>query len=211
MAPNQKVAMLLAPGFEDSEFRVPYERLDAAGFRVEVIGAIDGERLEGKKGVEAVVVDRAIDDADADDYVALVIPGGKSPANLRGDERFLDFVRAFDASGRPLAAVCHGPQLLISAGLVEGRTMTSWPSVRKELADAGAHVMDQPVVRDGNWITSRGPDDLNAFSDAIEEAISAWNDRNLRERIEGPAALGERSPAGERSPEADAHEPYIEH
>jgi protease I len=188
MAPNQRVAFLLANDFEDSEFRIPYERLDAAGFVIDVIGPTEGEMLKGKKGQQRIKANRALDDAHAEDYVALVIPGGKSPEKLRRDPRVLDFVRNFDGTGKPLAAVCHGPQLLISAGLVKGRTLTAWPEVQEELRQAGANVEDREVVKDGNWITSRKPEDLNAFTDAIEQEIS---DRNDRMRAQQPAESGE--------------------
>lgn len=177
MAPNQRVAFLLANDFEDSEFRIPYERLDAAGFEIDVIGFNKGETLKGKKGEQKTRTSLALDEASPRDYVALVIPGGKSPEKLRHDSRVLDFVREFDATGKPLAAVCHGPQVLISAGLVNGRTLTAWPDVQEELRQAGANAVDREVVKDGNWITSRKPEDLNAFTDAIEQAISDLNDR----------------------------------
>jgi protease I len=168
-----KVACLLGQGFEDSEFRVPYDRLRAAGCEVEIIGARAGQELRGYKGNETVKADRAIDQVRPDAYDALLIPGGLSPDHLRADSRFVDFVRAFDATGRPLAAVCHGPQLLISAGLAKGRTLTAWKTIQEDLRQIGANVKDEPVVRDRNWITSRQPDDLDAFSDALLETLDA--------------------------------------
>lgn len=177
MAPNQRVAFLLANDFEDSEFRVPFERLDGAGFEIDVIGLKEGETLKGKNGEQKVKTSLALERANPADYVALVIPGGKSPEKLRREARVLDFVRRFDATGKPLAAVCHGPQLLIAAGLVTGRTLTAWPAVQEELRQAGANAVDQEVVKDDNWITSRKPEDLNAFTDALEQEISDRNDR----------------------------------
>jgi protease I len=103
----------------------------------------------------------------------LVIPGGQSPDHLRADPRFVQFVKRFDATGRPLAAVCHGPQLLITAGLVRGRTLTAWKTIQEDLRQIGATVKDEPVVTDGNWITSRQPSDLEAFSQAILAALGA--------------------------------------
>src|SRR6185295_13221721 len=152
-----KVALLLGQGFEDSEFRIPYDRARAAGHQVEIIGAKAGEELTGYKGKEKVRADRAIDEARPDDYDALLIPGGHSPDHLRADPRFVEFVKRFDATKRPVAAVCHGPQLLISAGLVKGRTLTAWKTIQEDLRQIGAHVVDQEVVLDGNWITSRQP------------------------------------------------------
>ena len=162
-----RVACLLANGFEDSELRVPYQALKEAGIAVDVIGQQAGEELRGERGQEQVKTDVAIDQARPDRYQALLIPGGFSPDRLRADQRFVDFVREFDALGRPIAAVCHGPQLLMAARLVKGRTLTAWKTVREDLELAGVRTRDEPVVRDGNWITSRQPSDLPAFSEAL--------------------------------------------
>jgi len=167
----KKVAILLGQGFEDSEFKIPHDRLEAEGFEVEIIGREAGEELKGDKGKVTTRATRSIADARPGDYDALVIPGGYSPDKLRADERFVRFVKEFDASRRPLAAVCHGPQLLITAGLVKGRTLTAWTTIQEDLRQIGARVKDEPVVRDGNWITSRKPDDLQQFSDAVVEAL----------------------------------------
>lgn len=168
-----RIACILDDGFEDSEFRIPYDRLRAAGHEVEVIGKKKGATITGKNGKEKVKVERSIDEADADDYAALLIPGGYSPDHLRIDERFVDFVRAFDEEEKLIAAVCHGPQLLITADLVRGRTMTAWPTIQVDLKYAGAQVVDREVVVEGNLITSRKPEDLEAFSRAIIQALSA--------------------------------------
>jgi len=172
-----KVACLLGPGFEDSEFRVPYDRLRQAGYQVDIIGTKAGEKLKGDKGKETATTDLGIDDADVDQYLALVIPGGYSPDKLRADDRFVQFVRDFDATKRPLAAVCHGPQLLLSAELVSGRTLTAWKTIQGDLRQAGAHVQDQEVVVDDNWITSRKPDDLEAFSAKLLEELAEEEER----------------------------------
>ncbi|MBI5549394.1 MAG: type 1 glutamine amidotransferase [Deltaproteobacteria bacterium] len=164
---NVKVACLLGDGFEDSEFRVPFDELKKAGIEVEIIGTKAGQELKGYRGRETVKTDTAIDQARTDSFQALLIPGGHSPDHLRADRRFVDFVRSFDALKRPVAAVCHGPQLLMSAKLVKGRTLTAWPTVQGDLQLAGANVKDEPVVMDGNWITSRKPEDLQAFSEAL--------------------------------------------
>jgi protease I len=170
---QQKIAFVVGQGFEDSELRVPYDRLKAAGHKVEVIGPRAGEELAGYKGKERVKADRGIDEVRPSEYAALVIPGGQSPDHLRADPRFVDFVRSFDATGRPLAAVCHGPQLLITAGLVRGRTLTAWKTIQEDLRQIGARVKDEPVVIDRNWITSRQPDDLEPFSQALIKAVGA--------------------------------------
>ena len=167
----KKVAILLGPGFEDSEFKVPYDRLKTEGFDVDIIGREAGEELKGDKGKVTTKATRSIGDSRPQDYDALVLPGGHSPDKLRADERFVRFVQEFDATKKPLAAVCHGPQLLITAGLVKGRTLTAWSTIQEDLRQIGAKVKDEPVVKDGNWITSRKPDDLQQFSDALVLAL----------------------------------------
>ena len=166
-----KIACLLGQGFEDSEFRVPYDRLKGEGYSVEIIGLKAGEELKGYKGKEKVKAEKSIDQVKAEDYDALLIPGGQSPDHLRADPRMVEFVKTFDQAGKPIAAVCHGPQLLIAAHLVKGRTLTAWQTIQDDLRQIGATVKDEPVVRDRNWITSRKPDDLQQFSDAIVEEL----------------------------------------
>ncbi len=156
-----KIACVVGPGFEDSELRVPYDRFRAAGHEVTLIGPKRGDRLDGKRGREQVSADMGIAEARPGDFDALFIPGGYSPDKLRADRRFIDFVRAF--RDRPILAICHGPQLLISAEMVRDRTLTSWKTVQIDLRNAGADVRDQDVVVDGNLVTSRGPSDVDAF------------------------------------------------
>jgi protease I len=172
-----KIACLLADGFEDSEFQIPCDWLSAAGYTVEIIGARAGDALKGEKGRETVVVDLSIDEADVDSYEGMLIPGGHSPDILRADDRFVEFVRAFDATGRPLAAICHGPQILLTAELQAGRTLTAWPTVQGDLRQAGAHVVDRDVVVDDNWITSRKPADLEAFTAKFVEELGELEQR----------------------------------
>jgi len=162
-----KIAMLLGEEFEDSEFTVPCERLRAAGHEVTVIGEQRGATVHGKRAKTTALITATPADVDAESFDALVIPGGHSPDHLRMNREIVAFVRRFCETGKPVAAVCHGPQLLIEAGVVRGRTMTSWPSVKTDLENAGAHWVDQQVVEDGNLITSRKPDDLEAFSAAM--------------------------------------------
>jgi protease I len=168
---SQRVAFLLASNFEDAEFRIPYDRLRTAGYPIDVIGTKAGEELTGVKGKEKVKADRAIAEARPSDYAALVIPGGYSPDKLRADPRFVQFVKGFDAQKRPLAAICHGPQLLEAAHLVRGRTLTAWETVQDDLRQMGAEVRDEAVVKDGNWITSRKPEDGEPFAAAILDAL----------------------------------------
>jgi protease I len=172
-----KVACLLAKGFEDSEFRIPYDRLRQAGYDVEIIGTRAGDKLKGEHQKETATTDLGIDDVQVGDYEGLLIPGGYSPDKLRADERFVAFVKEFDQTGRPLAAVCHGPQLLLAAELQRGRTLTAWKTIQSDLRQAGAKVKDQAVVVDRNWITSRKPDDLEAFSSKFLEELSDLEER----------------------------------
>lgn len=175
--PKEKIAFVLAPMFEDAEFKIPYDRLRSAGYVVEVIGAQAGEELKGVQGKEKVKTDKAITDVQPGDYVALVIPGGFSPDKLRADSRFVEFVKDFDAQHRPLAAICHGPQLLEAAHLVRGRTLTAWSTVQDDLSQMGAHVRDEAVVTDDNWITSRKPEDGEQFAAAIIDALKSEGSR----------------------------------
>jgi protease I len=177
MAEKGKIACLLADGFEDAEYQIPCDWLTAAGYTVEIIGARAGDSLRGKRGRETVIVDLSVDEADVDSYEGMLIPGGHSPDVLRADDRFVEFVRAFDATGRPLAAVCHGPQLLLTAELQGGRTLTAWPTVQGDLRQAGANVVDREVVVDDNWITSRKPDDLEAFTAKFVEELGELEER----------------------------------
>ena len=166
-----RIACILASGFEDSELRIPMDQLRAAGHEVEIVGAEPGTELVGKKGKERVTATAGVDAARADDFDALLIPGGHSPDQLRNDPRFVELVKEFEKRGKLIAAVCHGPQLLLSARLVRGRRLTAWPTVQEDLRQAGAQVEDREVSLDRNWITSRKPDDLQAFTRAILEHL----------------------------------------
>jgi protease I len=162
-----KIAFVLETDFEDSEFQQPYDKVTQAGHAATVIGTEAGKELTGKQGKSRCTVDTTADQVDVGDFDALVIPGGYSPDKLRLNDDMVGFTRKMMGSGKPVAAICHAGQLLVEAGVVEGRRMTSWPSVRKELELAGADWVDQEVVEDGNLITSRNPDDLPAFCDAL--------------------------------------------
>jgi len=177
---SMKIACVLGMDFEDSEFRIPYDRLKEEGYQVDIIGLKAGEELEGYKGKEKVKAEKSVDQVRADDYDALLIPGGYSPDHLRADKRMVDFVRQFEQAGKLIAAVCHGPQLLITARLVKGRTLTAWVTIQDDLDQIGANVKDQPVVKDRNWITSRKPEDLQQFSAAIIDSLEGA-DSDVRE------------------------------
>jgi protease I len=172
-----KIAIILGPEFEDSELRIPYDRFAEAGHTVTIIGETADVVVEGKRKREKIRIELAAANARAADFDALVIPGGHAPDNLRTSTDVVGFIEAFTRTGRPVAAVCHGPQLLIEAGVVRGRTMTSWPSVRTDLVNAGATWVDEEVVRDDNFITSRKPDDLEMFSAAILDVLEAGGRR----------------------------------
>jgi protease I len=167
-----RIAFVLGEDFEDSEFRKPYDTLREAGHQVEVLGAKGGTTVKGKKGKEEVTIEAAVSERDPASYDALVIPGGYSPDHLRMDPQVVKFTGAMVRAGKLIAAVCHGPQLLIEADAVEDKTMTSWPSVHTDLVNAGAKWVDKEVVIDGRLITSRKPDDLPAFSKAIIDQLA---------------------------------------
>ena len=172
--PAKRIAILATNGFEQSELMEPRRLLKEAGFDVDVVSPESGEIRGWKKKDwgDTVPVDVALDAASADDYAALVVPGGQiNPDLLRMQPKAVDFVRAFGDSGKPLAAICHGPWLLVEAGVAKGRKVTSWPSIRTDLSNAGATWQDAPVVTDGNLITSRKPDDIPQFTDAVIRAL----------------------------------------
>jgi protease I len=162
-----KVAFIIDEMFEDSEFRVPYERVKQAGHEPVIIGLEKGKKLEGKKGKETITTEVAIGDVSPEDFSALVIPGGYSPDKIRSNSDMVRFTRAIANADRPVAAICHAGWMLAEADLIEGRTVTSWPSIKTDLKNAGAEWVDQEVVEDDNIITSRKPDDLEAFSKAL--------------------------------------------
>jgi protease I len=164
------VAFVLAAGYQDSEFRRPFEALQEHGHQVTVVGKRAGERVEGKRGHDHANVEAAAAGVSADTFDGLVIPGGYSPDKLRTDESVV-FVKAFFEAGKPVAAICHGPSLLVEADVLRGRTLTSWPSVRRDVENAGGRCVDREIVRDGNLTTSRKPDDLDAFCEAVVDGL----------------------------------------
>ena len=166
-----RIAFVVGEDFEDSEFRIPYDSLRDAGHRVEVLGAKAGETMKGKKGKEQVKIEAACSEKNPDDYDVLVIPGGYSPDHLRTNKEVVRFVQNAVRGDKLIAAVCHGPQLLIEADAVEDKQLTSWPSVRTDLLNAGAKWVDREVVIDGKLITSRKPEDLPAFIAAIRDRL----------------------------------------
>lgn len=157
-----KILILSANNFEDTELLVPLYRLREAGFTVDVASQ-SRETIRGKHGYE-VPVDKVFKDVVPGEYGVLVLPGGKAPAAIRDDQAVQEIARSFFADGKPVAAICHGPQILVSAGLLKGRRATCYESVTQELKEAGALYEDSEVVVDGQLITSRKPEDLPAFN-----------------------------------------------
>jgi protease I len=168
---GKKVAILAADGVEKVELEQPREVLRQAGAQVEVLSLKNGEIQARNHDLEpagTVAVDRAVKDASVEEFDGLVLPGGTvNPDKLRLDRSAVSFVRDFVVSGKPVGAICHGPWTLVEAGVAVGRTLTSYPSIRTDLRNAGAHVVDEEVVVDGNLITSRSPSDLPAFCEAL--------------------------------------------
>lgn len=178
-APNVKglrVAVLAADGFEQVELTGPVKALQSAGAGVEIISPRPG-KIRGMNALvpgKKIAVDRVLSEADPALYDALLLPGGfMNPDALRQSEEALAFVRAFDTAGKPIAVICHGPWVLVNAGLVSGRRLTSWPGIRADVLNAGGSWEDAAVVRDGNWVSSRGPQDLKAFEKAMLELFAA--------------------------------------
>jgi protease I len=162
-----RVAILVGDGYEDSEFQLPFECLRNAGHEVVVLGSRRDSIVRGKRGETGVRIEHSADEVEPSSFDAIVVPGGHSPDRLRIDPAIVEFTRRFADTGGLVAAICHGPQLLIEARLVSGRTITSWPSVRTDLVNAGADWVDEAVVEDDNLVTSRKPDDLDVFCAAI--------------------------------------------
>ena len=166
----KRVLIIATDGFEQSELMEPKAALEAAGFETVVASPKAGEIKGWKDGNwgESVPVDAELDSVSEGDFDALLLPGGQmNPDILRMDERVIDLIEDFNDAEKPIAAICHAPWLLIEADVVDGRTVTSWPSVRTDLRNAGADVVDQEVAIDGNLITSRKPDDIPAFNKAL--------------------------------------------
>lgn len=165
-----KVLILATDGFEQSELMEPMQRLNDADIETEIASIDEGEIKGWQDGDwgESVSVDRMLGNVSVDDYDALLLPGGQmNPDFLRMNEDAIDIVRSFDMRKKPIAAICHAPWLLAEADIIDGKTVTAWPSIRTDLTNAGANVVDQEVAEDGNLITSRNPDDIPAFSDAL--------------------------------------------
>ena len=174
---GRRIAILAADGVEQVEFEQPKDAVEAAGATTELLSLSEGEiqAVNGDINPSArIPVSRAVGKASPDDYDALLLPGGTAnPDKLRQDKAAVSFVRAFVAGGKPVGVICHGPWTLVEADVVRGRTLTSWPSVRTDIANAGGKVVDEQVVTDGNITSSRMPDDLPAFCARIVEQFAS--------------------------------------
>lgn len=166
---GKKVAVVLANNYEDVEATSPIEALEKAGAEVTIVGIEKGE-ITGKKG-DTQTASKTFADVSADDFDMLLIPGGGSPENLRINDAAVQFTRDFVNSGKPVASICHGPQLLISAKVVSGRKLTSVNKIRDDIVNAGGLYVDEALTEDGNLITSRVPGDLPVFNEAITRAL----------------------------------------
>ena len=172
---GKKIAIVATDGFEQVELTEPKKALEAAGATVDVISPKAGE-IKGRKFTDwgdRTKVDKTLDDAKPTDYDGLVLPGGQiNPDKLRIEPKAVAFVTEFFNSGKPIGAICHGPWMLVEAGVVKKKTLTSWPSVRTDIRNAGGHWVDEEVVTDGNLTTSRNPDDIPAFSKRLIQEFS---------------------------------------
>jgi protease I len=186
---GKKVAILASDMFERVELEQPRKALEDAGAHTEIVSIHDGEIMgfDHFDAAKAVEVDRTVEEVTPDDYDALLIPGGVgNPDQLRGDENAVAFVRSFHDSGKPMAVICHGPWMLVEAGVVRGKRLTSWPTLQTDIRNAGGEWVDEEVVVDHGLVTSRKPDDIPAFNKKMIAEFAA----GVRER---EAAGGRRS------------------
>jgi len=171
MLEGKHIAILAEENFEDSELTEPLRAMKDAGARVVIVGSGSKKSYKGKRGSAEVKVDTSADKVEASQFDAIIVPGGYAPDKMRLHQSMVDLVRKAHAEGKIIAAICHGPQLLISADIVRGRRVTSWPSVAVDLKNAGAIWVNEPVVKDANIITARKPADLPKFNKTIIEAL----------------------------------------
>ena len=172
--PNARVLIVATDGFEEWELFGPRQILQKRGAEV-VLASLKLDPIQATihdDPGKTIRPDLVVDDVNADDFDALILPGGvRNPDHLRLHGNVIELIRAFDRQGKPIGAICHGPWLLVEADLLRGCRATSWPSIRTDLRNAGANVVDQPAVTDGNIVTSRNPDDVEAFTDALIDLI----------------------------------------
>jgi deglycase len=167
----KKILILLENGVEDSEFIYPYYRFQEEGYKLDIVAPKAKTEYIGKRG-GTFTSELSPKEVNLDDYEAVIVPGGHAPDKMRIHPNMVRMVREANLKGKIIAAICHGPQMLIEADIVRGKTATSWPSVRTDLKNAGAKVVDQAAVADGNIVTSRSPDDLPDFCKATINVLS---------------------------------------
>ncbi|KZX14509.1 general stress protein 18 [Methanobrevibacter cuticularis] len=158
-----KIVVILGNMFEDVEYTEPAKVFKENGHELTVVGLKKGQKVKGKQGNASETIEKSFNDVSIDDFDALFIPGGHSPDELRVDEDAVEFTKEFVKSGKPVFAICHAPQILITAQVLEGRRITGWKSIIQDIKNAGATYVDEEVVEDGNIISSRSPDDIPAF------------------------------------------------
>jgi protease I len=177
-----KVAVIITDMFEDSEYTEPAQAFKKAGHHLVHIGLKQGKTVKGVHKWTPVLVDQTVKDVSVDAFDALLIPGGYSPDKLRVDADAVRFVKEFVDSGKPVFAICHAPQLLITAQVLQGRRITGWESIIQDIKNAGAEFIDQEVVEDGNLISSRSPSDLPAFVRAALQKLQSLQDGGLQKK-----------------------------
>jgi protease I len=190
---GKKIAFLAADAFEESELTKPWEALEAAGAQLELISleegkitALDEEKLKAAKSIK---VDKTVEEVNAAEYDGLVLPGGVgNPDKLRADENAVNFARDFFEQGKPVGAVCHGPWTLVEAGVVRGRTLTSYPSIQTDIRNAGGNWVDEEVHVDQGLVTSRKPDDLDAFSKKLIEEFAEGKHEGQKRSVHAEAS-----------------------
>ncbi len=178
---NKNIAILATDGFEESELFEPKKALEDAGAKVNIVSLKNGDIKAWKKTDwgKSIHVDSIVGDVDTKQFDALLIPGGvMNPDKLRNDKKAVEFVKSFVNAKKPIASICHGPQVLIETGITKGKTLTSWASLKTDLTNSGANWVDQEVVVDENLITSRCPEDIPAFNKKMIEGFAATPKRN---------------------------------
>lgn len=182
---NARVLIVATDGFEEWELFGPRQILQQRGAEV-VLASLKRDPIQATVHDDpgkTIRPDLTIDEADAEDFDALILPGGvRNPDQLRLHSSVIELIKAFDHQGKPIAAICHGPWLLVEADVLRGRTATSWPSIRTDLRNAGAEVVDREAVTDGNFVTSRNPDDVEAFTAALIDLIEAAPESSQSQR-----------------------------
>lgn len=176
----KKILILLENGVEDSEFIYPYYRFQEAGYKMDIVAPKAKKEYIGKRG-GTFTSEFSPDQVDMDIYDAVIVPGGQAPDKMRIHPDMVELVKVANAKGKIIASICHGPQMLIEADIVRGKTATSWPSVRTDLKNAGARVVNEAAVVDGNLVTSRSPDDLPDFCKATLNRLTSWQNDSKKQ------------------------------